>query len=165
MRNGVADCRNGRAAACLADPERRPVSRSVDQLDGDLRHLAETQNRITLPVARADAVLVETDTLFDGPADALHDTAFELVDRAIGVDDEPSIGRTPNPGHAHDLVDFDLSDYSGIGGHILVLREADSASLAGPGGETRPPAGHPGDMLDDFAGARVRQHREAVGDR
>src|SRR5438477_12883957 len=138
MRDGVADSRDGRSPARLADPERRPVGGRIDQLDRDLRHLAEAQHRITLPVARADAALIEPHPLFERPADPLHDTAFELVDRAVRVDDEAYVGGAPYAQHLYRVSHFNFSDYSGIGGHVLVLREANPASLAGSGRPTRP---------------------------
>src|SRR5207248_10736933 len=157
MRDGVADSRDGRSPARLADPERRPVGAWIDQLDRDLRHLAEAQHGIALPVARADAALIESHPLFECPADPLHDTAFELVDRAVRVDDEAGVGGAPYAQHLYRVSHFNFSDYSGIGGHVLVLREADATPRAGSGRQTGPPAGHLRDMLDDLAGARVGQ--------
>src|SRR5205085_8489090 len=114
MRDGVADSRDGWSAACLADPERRPVGGGVDQLDGDLGHFAEAQYRVALPIARTDAVLVEPHAFLQGPAEALHDAAFELVDRAVRVDDEPAIGGAPYAQQLYRMYHFNVSDYSSI---------------------------------------------------
>src|SRR5258708_10631015 len=82
VRDGVADRRDSRPAARLAYAERRPVGGGIDQLDRDFRHLAEAQDRVAFPVTRADAVFVEPHTLLQGPAGALDDAAFQLIDRA-----------------------------------------------------------------------------------
>ena len=65
----------------------------VDQLGLDLRHLAEAQDGIAVPVDRGDAVLVEPDLLLQRPAQRLHDAAFELVARAVGIDHQAGIGQ------------------------------------------------------------------------
>src|SRR5260370_11632663 len=137
MRDGVADRRDGRAAARFADPERRTIGSGFDELDGDLRPLAEAQYGIALPVARADAALVEPHALFQGPADGLDDAAFKLVDRAVGVDHQARIGSTPHAQYPHALAHFNFGDDGGISSHVLVPREADAAALSGA--RRRPP--------------------------
>src|SRR5437763_5345393 len=133
MRDGVADCCDGRPAAGLADPERRPVYDRVDQIDGDLGHLAEAQHRIAFPVARADAVLVETHALLQGPAGSLHDAAFKLIYRAVGVDHEAGIGGAPDMNKPNGFVKFDATAYSDIRGNATAWRETDAAPPAHSG--------------------------------
>src|SRR5205814_9987230 len=111
MRDGVADGCDGRSPARLADPERRPVDGRIDQLDCDLRHLAEAQHRIALPVARADAALIEPHARFKRPADALNDAAFELFDRAVAIDHKACVGVAPYPHLLYRLYHFILSHY------------------------------------------------------
>src|SRR5438270_6109956 len=99
MRNGIADRGDARAAARLPDSECRAVSGRLDQLDGDLRHLAEAQYRVALPVARADAALIEPHALLQGPAGGLDDAALELVDRTVGIDHQARVGGAPHAQH------------------------------------------------------------------
>ena len=93
----------------------------------------------------------------------LDDAAFELVDRPVRVDDEPAVAGAPHLHHPDCFLDLDLSNYSGIGGEVLVLREADAAAPPGAGRRPAPPAAHLGYPLDDGAGSRIGEDRQAVG--
>src|SRR6266851_2350826 len=137
--DGVADCRDGRAAGGFADSERRVVGDRVDQLDRDLGHLAEAQDRVALPVARTDAGGVEPHALLQGPADGLDDAAFELVDRAVRIDDEAGVGGAPDAGDADTLLDLDLGDDRGICGDVFVAGEGDAAAGGGRPTHSLPP--------------------------
>src|SRR6266446_1018921 len=129
--HGVADRSDGRPAASLADAEAGAIGAGVDQLDRDLRHLAEAQYRVVLPVARADAGAVEAHPFLQCPARRVDDAAFELVDRAVRIDHEPGIRSTPRAVEADALLDLDLGDDRGIGGHVFVPGEGDPTTPAG----------------------------------
>src|SRR5439155_14610929 len=100
----------GRAAGGFTDTERGVIGDRVDELDFDFGDFAEAQDRVALPVARADAGGVEADAFLQGPADRLDDAAFELVLGAVRVDDEPGIGGAPDAGDADLLLDLDIGD-------------------------------------------------------
>ena len=87
MRHGVADGSGGRSDRAFAY-SKRGVTRAVDQFGPDLRHLAEAQDGIGVPVARGDALVVELDLFLERPAQGLDDTALKLIARAIGVHSE-----------------------------------------------------------------------------
>src|SRR5215471_2324660 len=105
MRNRVADRRDGGPACRLTEAEARTVRGSVDELDRDIGHLAEAQYRIAFPVARADAVAVEPHALLERPARCLDDAAFQLIDRAVGVDDETGVRGAPHAQQMHGFID------------------------------------------------------------
>ena len=90
---------------------------------------------------------------------AVDDAAFELVDRAIRVDDETGIRRAPHANEADALLDLDFGDDSGVRGHIFVAGEGDAAAAPGAGRQTRLPTADPCDMLDDRPRPRVGQYR------
>src|SRR5215467_11114662 len=90
----IADRGSGRTGGGFADAERR-IAVAFHKLDGDLRHLAEAQDRIGLPVDRPAACIVKPDLLLEHPARGLNDAAFELVDDGIWIDDQASIGGAP----------------------------------------------------------------------
>ena len=81
---------------------------------------------------------VEPHPFLERPARRLDDAAFELVDRAVRVDDETGIGGAPHPDEPDALLDLDLGDDRGIGGHVLVAGKADAAAAPGAGRQTRP---------------------------
>src|SRR5262245_11281462 len=62
MLHGVADGGGGRPDSAFADAQ-RAIAGTIDELDLHLRHLAEAQDGIALPVARGDALGVELDLL------------------------------------------------------------------------------------------------------
>src|SRR5262245_33006352 len=71
------DGRDG-AGCRLARAHRRLVA-TVDQHDLDgLRHLAEAQERIGLPVQAGDASSIEADLFFQGAAQRLNNVALDL---------------------------------------------------------------------------------------
>src|SRR5215831_17430370 len=103
MRDGVSDGGNGWPARGFADPETGSVRDGVDQFDHHLGHLAEAQNRIALPVARADPAGVEPDPFLERPAGTMNDAALELVDGTIRIDHKTGIRRTPHADETHAL--------------------------------------------------------------
>ena len=54
----------------------RPLERTTQQVGLDARHLAEGQDRVTLPVGAGDAHLIEPHLLVQGHAGRLHEAAF-----------------------------------------------------------------------------------------
>src|SRR5215218_7645958 len=107
MGDGVADRARGRADGAFAGAKRRMLA-GCHQLAGDLRHFAEAEHRVAVPVARAHAVATKPDLFLQCKTHRLDDAAFELVLQAIRIDDETGIGRTPDAFDANVLLDLDL---------------------------------------------------------
>ena len=147
----------------FADAE-RGIAGAVDQFGLHLRHLAEAQDRIAVPVARGDAVLVEPHLLLQGPAHGLDDAALELVARAVGIDHQAGIGDAPHAIDLHGLLHRDGGRHGGIGGAVLVAGEAETEALAGAGRPARGPVGALGHQLDQPPRTRLGQDRQAIGD-
>src|SRR6476661_9391613 len=150
MRNGIADRRSGWPASDFAGPERNLVL-GVDQFDVDFRHFAELEDRVGFPVERGDAI-VETDLFLQHPACPLYDPAFELVDHAVRIDYQAGVSRTPHVMQGDCLVDRKLYDHSGVGGAVLVAREANAAATACAAGSARGPFRHRRNFLDYCTG-------------
>ena len=66
------------------------IGARVDQLDGDLRHLAEAQNRVALPIARADPGAVEPHSFLQGPARRVDDAASSWLIAPSGLMTRPA---------------------------------------------------------------------------
>src|SRR4029079_15839267 len=137
----------------LADAEGHLIL-GVDQLDVDLRHFAELEHWVGLPVERGDAV-VKTDLLLEHPARRLDDAALVLINDAVRIDHEPGIGRAPYVVQPDVFIDGKLNDDSVVGGLVLISREGKAASAALATGSAGLPFGHGGGLLDDGPRARV----------
>src|SRR3954447_19611435 len=80
--DGVGHCRCGRDSSGLASADGRLIG-AVDKYDLDLGNLGEGQDRVRLPVAAGDAVLVERDFLQKRAAERLDDIPFDLIAHTI----------------------------------------------------------------------------------
>src|SRR5262249_14482462 len=159
MRHCVADRCRGRSRGNLADAEGHVVLR-MDQLNLDFRHLAEFQHRVGLPIDRGNAV-VEADLFFQHPTRGLNDPAFELVDHAVGINDEARISCTPYSVQTDFFVDGKLDNHGGIRGTIFVPSESDSTTTAAAGGRVGLPLRHCGNSLDHGTGTWIAGDRQA----
>src|SRR3954451_15876019 len=88
----VGDRRRHRAMRGFAGANRIHL-RPLDQLDLNIRYLAEAKDRVFRPVGAGDALPVEADAFLQDPAGGLDRAAFDLVDDAIGVDGFADIDR------------------------------------------------------------------------
>src|SRR4029078_56622 len=149
MRHGIADRRGGRSGRYVADAEGHLIL-GVDQLDVDLRHFAELEHWVGLPVERGDAV-VKTDLLLEHPARRLGDAALDLIHDAVGIDHETGICRAPYVVQPYVFIDGKLNDDSGVGGLVLISREGKAASAALATGSAGLPFVHSGALRSDRA--------------
>ena len=118
----------------------------------------------TIEIALAAALFAGTHALdraaYDGshlllehPTRRLDDAAFELVDRAVRIDDEAGVGRAPHVRQADFLFDVELDHHRGIGGAVFVARKANAAAVAGAALLFCVPARH-GERLRALSGGR-----------
>src|ERR1043166_573249 len=130
VRERIGDRGDDRALRALADAE-RPFGRTIDQRDGDLRHLRHGEDRIVRPVAREDSALIELHFLVQRPARSLDDAALDLVDKAVRVDHEPGVGSAGCAANADAPflpVDLDLGNDRHVAAKVLVFGKADAAA-------------------------------------
>src|SRR5215203_2426994 len=133
----------------LASADRVDI-RPLDDLNLDIGHFAETQDRIFRPARAGDALPVEADAFLQNPACGLNGAALDLVDDAVGVDRFADIDgqcQFPDP----DLLRaLDLGDRSAIGAGVLVAGKGhavtDARLLLGL------PSGASGNGADDILG-------------
>src|SRR3984957_3870547 len=123
--DGVADRGCRRAHRAFAHAERWLVGR-IDEDAVNLWHFGEPQDRVAVPGERGNAAGVELYLLLQRPACRHDDAALELVDGAVGIDDQAPVGRTPDVTQAHFDVYLDLDDHSGVGAAVLVAGETDA---------------------------------------
>src|SRR6185369_11301614 len=138
----------------LASADRVDI-RPLDDLNLDIGHLAEAQDRIFRPARAGDALPVEADTFLQHPAHGLNGAALDLVDNAVGIDGFADIDcqyQFPDTDH---LGALDLGDCSAIGAGVLVAAKAhtmaDARLLRGL------PLGARGNGADDILGPLIPQ--------
>src|SRR5712671_4378508 len=110
-------------------PERRIAS--LHQNDFNTGDLGEGEDGIRRPVSARDMASVEGDLFLQRETDCLDDAAFELVLRAVWIDDEPEIGRHHHAGHLYDAalaVDLDVDHGGRIHPNALVPAERQAAA-------------------------------------
>src|SRR5947207_3228452 len=126
----VADRGGHWAGCCFADAERQ-VAIGFYKFNVDLRHLAETQDRIAVPIDGSGSRIVKPDLLLEHPACRLDHAAFELIDDGVWIDHKSGIGGAPRAAQAHGVLDLNCDDNRGIGGAVLILRKADAHTTIG----------------------------------
>src|SRR5437762_9325909 len=124
--------------------------RPLDDLNLDIGHFAEAQDRIFRPARAGDALAVEADALLQHPARSLNGAALDLVDDAVGIDRFADIDGKRQFPDADLLGALDLGDRSAIGTGVLVAGKAhamtDARLLLGL------PPGASGNGADDIPG-------------
>src|SRR5882757_10083036 len=123
--NGCCD----RTMGCLTGANRVHL-RPLDQLDVDVRHLAEAEDRIFRPAGAGDALPVEADAFLQYPAGGLDSTALDLVDDAIWIDGFADVDREGQFPDADVFGAFYLGNHGTVGAGVLVARKADAVSDA-----------------------------------
>src|SRR4029077_7200612 len=124
------DCRRHHSRGRLARAPRL-FGRPVDQVDEDVRHLGEGQDRIARPIEAGHGRTVECQLLLQGPAYGLDDVAFDLAQHAVGIDDLPAIVQheeLPGADLTGRALDLDLGDDGDIGAHELIFAVGHAAA-------------------------------------
>src|SRR5215216_3240572 len=94
--------------------------RPLDDLNLDIGHFAEAQDRIFRPTGAGDALPVEADAFLQHPARGLNGAALDLVDDAVRVDGLADIDRQCQLPDTDLLGPLDLGERSAIGAGVLV---------------------------------------------
>src|SRR5438128_11800898 len=100
--------------------------RTLDYLNLDIGHFAESQDRIFRPARAGDALPVEADALLQHPARGLNGAALDLVDDAVRIDRFADIDRQCQFPDTDLLGALNLGDRSTIGPGVLVAAKADA---------------------------------------
>src|SRR3989442_1756882 len=138
MRHRIGDCRRSGTLRGFARAGGRQFG-VVEQLDFNDRYLAEFQDGVMFPVEARDAAGVELHLLFQRPARRLNRSALDLVDHAVGVDDQADIDRKNQPIHAHLTLDLYFGDRCAVSAKILVFGESDAVAASFDGFPGTPP--------------------------
>src|SRR5262249_249090 len=87
--NRVADSWRDHGRARLAEADRGLDA--VDELDVELRHVADTQRRVTVEIRVLHLAFDELGPLIKRHAEAPQRTAFDLRERAVGMNERAGI--------------------------------------------------------------------------
>ena len=151
-------------AVDFADAERHLVL-GVDQFDVDLRHLAEFQHRIGLPVERGMTPLSKrTCSLSTQLADWMMPPSSWLI-APSGLMTRPASVAHHTCARRISSATSSSTTTAAVGGAVLVARKGDAAAMAGAARLFGIPARHGGDLLDHRARAFVGGDRQPVVDR
>src|SRR5580698_10166496 len=126
---GIGDRRGDGAMGGFAGAKRLQV-RPRDDFDAHVRHLAEAENGIIGPVVAGDALIVETNALFQHPTGRLDGAALDLVDHTIRIDGLADVDGNGQTFDAYILGAFYLGDDGAIGAGVLVTAKADAIAVA-----------------------------------
>src|SRR5262245_55876391 len=122
--NGVADRGGDHRRARLAEPD-RDLS-AVNELDVELRHVADAQRRIAVEIRVLDLAFDELGSLIQRHAEAPESTAFDLRERAVWVNERARVYDDRELLHrdgATAPVNADPRDASNPCGHRTCLTE------------------------------------------
>ena len=103
------------------------------EIDLDVRHIRECEDRIARPVDARDPRAIEDDFFEQRARQRLQDAAFDLLRQRIGIDHEPAVVRTGHAQHAHRAgaaVDIRLECSRDVRFVVLVMNERDAAAHA-----------------------------------
>ena len=149
----------------------RLLGRPVDQVDHDLGHVREGQNRVARPVEACDGAAIEGDLLHQHPADGLDDVAVELVAHAVRINDLAAILDHEEARHPHlpcVAIDLDLGHAGHVGAIEFVLYVGDPAAAQHVARDilhrrgARLPLGEVGNPLQHLDAARILKRAQAV---